>query len=71
MAGRVGTAVRAIVDHDRCEGHGRCFAVAPDLFDLDDDGYSVVDEITVPEGRHDDAREAASSCPRAAIRLVD
>lgn len=63
--------MRAIVDHERCEGHGRCFAVAPDLFDVDDDGYTVVDEITVPDERYEHAREAASACPRAAIRLVD
>ncbi|ORW21261.1 ferredoxin [Mycolicibacter nonchromogenicus] len=63
--------MRAIVDHDRCEGHGRCYAVAPDLFDLDDEGYTVVHEITVPAQWHEEAREAASACPRAAIRLVD
>ena len=40
--------MRVIVDHDRCEAYGRCFAVAPALFDVDDDGYSVIDEITGP-----------------------
>jgi ferredoxin len=63
--------MRAIVDHSRCNGHGRCFAVAPDLFDLDDDGYSVVDEISVPVGQSDDAREAAGACPSQAIGLVE
>ncbi|MGV0836905.1 ferredoxin [Mycolicibacterium thermoresistibile] len=63
--------MRAHVDHERCEGHARCYNIAPDLFDVDDDGYSVVDEMVIPEDRHDDAREAAGSCPRQAIRLVD
>ncbi len=63
--------MRVIVDHDRCEAYGRCFAVAPALFDVDDDGYSVIDEITVPPELESDAREGASSCPRAAIRLVE
>ncbi|WP_207546678.1 ferredoxin [Mycobacterium mantenii] len=63
--------MRAIVDHERCEGHGRCFAVAPALFDVDDDGYSAIDEITVPAELEDDAREGASACPREAIQLVD
>lgn len=63
--------MQAIVDHDLCEGHGRCYAIAPDLFDVDDDGYSVVDTLTIPADREDDATEVASSCPRQAIRLVD
>lgn len=63
--------MRAIVDHDRCNGHGRCFAVAPELFDVDDDGYSVVDELSVPAEQEDVAREAAGACPSQAIRLVN
>lgn len=63
--------MRATVDHNLCEGHGRCYAVAPHLFDVDDEGYSVVDEMTVPPGQEDDAREAADACPRQAIRLGD
>jgi ferredoxin len=63
--------MRAIVDHTRCNAHGRCFNVAPDLFDVDDDGYSVVDEMVVPAGRAEDAREAAGACPSQAIALVD
>jgi ferredoxin len=63
--------MRAAVDHELCEGHGRCYAVAPDLFDVDDDGYSLVDEMTVPPGREQDAREAAGACPRLAISLTE
>lgn len=63
--------MRAIVDHDRCNGHGRCYAVAPELFDVDDDGNSVVVEISVSPEQADAAQEAAGACPSRAIRLVD
>ena len=29
-------------DREKCQGHGRCYALAPELFDADDEGYSVV-----------------------------
>src|SRR6478736_9680834 len=29
-------AMRVHVDGDRCQGHNRCYAIAPDLFDVDD-----------------------------------
>ena len=41
--------MRVIVDHDRGEAYGRCFAVAPALFDVDDDGYSVIEVNTGAE----------------------
>ena len=31
-------------DREKCQGHGRCYALAPDLFDCDDEGYAVVRE---------------------------
>ena len=30
--------IRIRVDGDKCEGHNRCKALAPDLFELDDFG---------------------------------
>ena len=34
--------MKVIVDPDRCEGHARCVELAPEVFALDDDGYSKV-----------------------------
>ena len=28
------------VDPDKCQGHNRCYAIAPELFDVDDLGQS-------------------------------
>ena len=58
----------------RCQGHARCAAVAPELFDLDDEGYSFVlpgcETITESdEERLDIAQLAVDNCPEQAIRI--
>lgn len=63
--------MRVVVDHERCEGHGRCFAVAPAFYDVDDDGYSALDDVTVEPGMEDAAREGAAACPRQAITVIE
>jgi ferredoxin len=63
--------MRVVVDHELCEGHGRCFAVAPTLYDVDDDGYSAVDDVTVEPGMEHAARDGATACPRQAITVIE
>ena len=46
---RTVAAMRVAVDADKCQGHNRCYAIAPELFDVDDYGQSVViGDGTVP-----------------------
>jgi len=62
--------MRIVLDSDACQGHGRCYALAPDLFDTDDDGYSVLlVDGEVPEALQDAARLAADNCPEFAITI--
>jgi ferredoxin len=64
--------MRVLIDSDRCQGHGRCYDLAPDLFGEDEDGYGVVlGDGRVPPGREEDARLARANCPEAAVRLVE
>jgi ferredoxin len=63
--------VRLEIDRTRCQGHGRCYALAPDLFEPDDLGYSVVTGkgiSAVPEDRVAVARKAVDACPERAVR---
>ena len=55
-----------------CTGHGRCYSLAPDLLDYDDEGYVTArgQVIDVPADQVDDARNAAGSCPEQAIELL-
>ena len=64
--------MRVLIDSDRCQGHGRCYDLAPDLFGEDEDGYGVVlGDGRVPPGREEDARLAKANCPEAAVELVE
>jgi ferredoxin len=62
--------MKAIVDSNLCEGNGMCAATVPEVFDLNEDSELarvLVDDV--PTEMEESARHAASSCPRAAIRL--
>ena len=60
------------VDPALCQGHNRCYALAPDLFQLDEAGFaSAVGDGTVPPGREDAAELAAENCPETAVLLDD
>jgi ferredoxin len=62
--------MRIEVDHEACTGHGRCWSLAPEVFDADDDGYCATQAIDVPPGLEDQARRAALSCPERAITIT-
>lgn len=63
--------MRIKVDFELCESNGLCEAMAPDVFELDDDDFLQLHaEHTTPENE-DDVRRAVAACPRAAITLVE
>lgn len=63
--------MRLVADRERCQGHNRCFAEAPELFDLDEDLKAFVVADSVPSGQEAAARAAVRNCPERAITLVD
>lgn len=64
--------MKVLVDVDRCQGHNRCYALAPELFDVDDFGQAVViGDGTVAPGLENKARLAVANCPEYAITLED
>ena len=64
------TAAVLAVDRIRCEGHGVCGELLPELIDLDEWGYPIVDARPVPPGLHDLADRAVRACPVLALRLL-
>ncbi len=63
--------VKIRVDPDKCQGHARCYGLAPELFEIDDYGSStVVGDGSVPPGLEDRARLAIANCPEFAIEEV-
>lgn len=68
MAGKV----RLRVDHDKCQGHSRCKALAPELFNLDEFGNAhEIGDGTVPEALVEKAYLAKSNCPELAIDIIE
>ena len=64
--------MRITLDSSKCQGHGRCYALAPDVFDSDDEGYAVLrlaDGAVPPELEHA-AQLAADNCPEYAIEVT-
>jgi len=56
-----------------CLGHGRCYSLAPQLLESDDEGYVTIaggDPIEIPEDLHELADEVAGTCPENAITLI-
>jgi ferredoxin len=58
------------VNPEICAGFGICLGIAPDVFELHDDGYAVVLVSEVKPEDEDMMRRAASQCPAQAISLI-
>jgi ferredoxin len=52
-----------------CVGHGRCYVLAPDVFEEDDRGHCVVVREEIPDALADDARKGETNCPEGAIEV--
>jgi ferredoxin len=59
--------VRITFDRDRCSGHARCAALAPEVYRLDEEGY--LGEPTLTEGSERQAERGAMACPEGAITV--
>ncbi len=56
------------VINEKCQGHGRCYSLAPELFESDDYGNSVVlGDGDVPAALEEKARLAELNCPERAV----
>ena len=60
------------VNAEKCQGHNRCYALAPELFDVDDYGNAVViGDGSVALELEDRARLALANCPEFAITISE
>ncbi|OSC24620.1 cytochrome [Mycobacterium vulneris] len=58
------------VDPDRCTGHGRCYTLAPDVFDADEAGHCLVLVAKVSGELETQAATAEQNCPESAITVA-
>ena len=61
------------LDDAACVGHGRCYAIAPSLFDADDQGHCVLrlGDDAVPVDLYDIAKQAVANCPEDALVIEE
>ncbi|KAA1250915.1 ferredoxin [Mycobacterium simiae] len=57
------------LEQSRCVGHAQCFAVDPQLFPIDDSGYSILEEHVVQPEDEQLTRDGVAACPEMALRL--
>lgn len=60
------------INQNRCQGHNRCKAIAPELFELDDFGNArEAGDGRVPPGMEEKSALARANCPETAIEIVE
>ena len=70
MTGDRGFVVR--IDPEKCQGHARCHALAPELFELDEFGNAHPrGSGHVSSTLEDKAWIAKANCPEPAIEIVE
>jgi len=61
--------MRIKVDFDLCQGHANCMGEAPDVFQVDDNGFLNILQEEPPEALREKVELAVKYCPTGAIRL--
>ncbi|MCW2774807.1 MAG: ferredoxin [Nocardioides sp.] len=59
------------VDFDLCESNALCEAMAPEVFELDDDDFLQLKTEETTDENVANVKRAVAACPRAAISLED
>jgi ferredoxin len=62
--------VRVRLEKSKCVGHAQCYAVDPDLFPIDESGYSILEEREVAPEDLQVTRDGVASCPEMAL-IID
>jgi ferredoxin len=60
---------RLAVDRIRCDGHGMCAELLPELIRLDDWGYPIIAPDPIPDHLLPLAKHAIDQCPVLALAL--
>lgn len=59
------------LEQSKCVGHAQCYAVDPELFPIDDSGYSTLEEREVRPEDERLTRDGVAACPELALILEE
>ncbi len=62
--------MRIVLDKSKCSSIGICESLAPEYFEVDDDGALIVKREIVDSGDLGLVEKAVAECPAAALALV-
>jgi ferredoxin len=63
--------VKVRLEQSKCVGHAQCYAVDPELFPIDDSGYSILEERHVRPQDVQLTRDGVAACPEMALILEE
>ena len=63
--------MRVVVDYDLCESNAICMAVAPEVFEVDDDDNLDLLQEEPPEELRPKVEEAVRRCPKQALSIQE
>jgi ferredoxin len=65
--------MKVSINSQRCQGHARCIYFAPEVFEIDDEGYAKVKSglETVPTELQEKVRKAYANCPERSISVAE
>jgi ferredoxin len=61
--------VKVRVDRELCVGHGRCYVLAPEVFEADERGHCKIPVEELPPALEAKARVGEENCPERAISI--
>ena len=63
--------MKIVLDESKCSSLGMCESVAPEVFEVGDDGALNVLNATPPEDQRALMEEAVAACPTNALSIED
>jgi ferredoxin len=66
-----GHLVKVRLEKSKCVGHAQCYAVDPDLFPIDESGYSILEEREVRPEDVQLTRDGVAACPEMALTIEE
>lgn len=61
--------MRVVVDFDKCNSNAVCMSIAPEVFEVRDDGYLYVLQEEPPESLRSAMERSVRECPTGAIAI--
>jgi ferredoxin len=60
------------IDENLCAGHGRCYTLAPELLDSNDEGFptGLGEDIDIAPQLEEAAQRVVANCPEGAIKIL-